>query len=84
MMAVRSVHVGVPQGRVPMPVTMLFGWVDVFTMGMVVMFVVCVTVFVRQFLMRVFMLMTFAQVQPDTERHQGTGGDELQTDALAK
>ena len=73
MVAVRRMQVSVPERRVHMPMAMRLARVDRFLMRMVVMLVVCMTVFVGKFEVLVKMLMAFAEMQPDAESHQGTG-----------
>ena len=73
MVAVRRMQVSVPERRVHMPMAKRLARVDRFLMRMVVMLVVCMTVFVGKFEMLVKMLMAFAEMQPDAESHQGTG-----------
>ena len=51
--------------------------------GVSMMFVVNVPMFVLDRFVRMIMLMAFGQMQPEAERHQRAGDDQLNRDRLA-
>ena len=74
VMAVGQMCMRVVQGRMHMPMAVHRAGGDNGIVRMVVMFVVRVAMFVRNFAVRVRMFVAFAQMQPHADRHQSTGG----------
>ena len=69
MVNIRIVRVRMTQGLVTMPVTVCLG--QQFRIRvMLMMFIVTVTMFMFHRLMNVFVLMSFGQMQPDSNAHQ--------------
>lgn len=73
MVAVRRMRVGVSERRGHLPMAMCLTQLDGSLMRMIVMVVVCMTVFVHKLEMFVNMLVAFAEMQPDAEGHQRAG-----------
>ena len=84
VVAVRRMRVSVPQRRVHMPMAVRLCGIDESLMWMVMVVVVCMTVFVAEFGVLVKVLVVFAEMQPDSEGHQGAGRDQLQGDGFAE
>ena len=81
MMKVRVVRMPVPERLVPVPVCVRLGRRAL--VGVLMMWVVDMTVFVLDRFVRVVMLMAFGQMQPEAKSHQRTGEDELSRHRLA-
>lgn len=84
MVTVRRVRMRVSERRMPMPMTVSLGRIDNFVVRVIVMFVVDMPMLVRECRMLVHMLMVFAQMQPDTQGHQGSCGAKLKRDGFAQ
>ncbi len=67
-----------------MPMAMSLNQIDGFVVQVIVMFVVSVSMLVRKCQMLVDVLMAFAQMQPNTQSHQGSCGAELKRDGFAE
>jgi len=76
MMDVRIVRVSVDKFLVPVPVRVWFAGRVVRSMSVLMMFIVSVRVLVFHRLVPVFMLVTFSEMKPDTQRHEDGGGNE--------
>lgn len=76
--------VGVSEGEVSMPMAMSLSRLDGFVVQVIVMFIVSVSMLVRKWRMLMDVLMAFAQMQPNTQSHQGSRGAELKRDGFAK
>ena len=61
------------QHVVPMLMTVLGAWGNRIAMVVLVMLIMHMLVLMFQRFVRVFMFVTFGEVQPDAERHQTTG-----------
>lgn len=75
-MQVRIVRMRMPQWFVAMPVTMGFSAIPAIVVCVLMMRVVGMRMFVFERVVLVLMLMVFADVQPDPERHQRCGPPE--------
>lgn len=82
VMDIRIVGMPVPKRRVPMPVRMRLRYRPF--VGMAMMVVVNVAVLVLERVVRMVMDVLLSQMEPDAERHQHAGEDQLQRDRLLK
>src|ERR1700734_1255974 len=82
MMQVRVVRMPVPQPVMPVPVRMRLAHRPL--VGMLMMMVVDMAVLVLDRFVRVVVLMVFGQMQPEAERHQRAGDDQLNRDRLVQ
>ncbi len=76
-MNVRVMRMLVRDWFVPVRVRMRFAAIPIELMGMLMMFVMRMSMLMLDRLVRVFMLMRLSQVQPDAEGHQRTGPPEM-------
>jgi len=81
---VRKVRVAMHQRIVHMRMGVRFLAVPWEVMRVLVMFVVAMAMIVSQWLMRVLVSMTFADMQPNTHRHQCTGQPERKVWVLSE
>lgn len=84
VMDVREVRVAVQQWRVHMRVAVRFFAVPWKVVAVLVVLVVAMTMLVCEGLVRMFMRVPFADMQPDTQGHQCTGQPEGEAGVLAK
>ena len=83
VMNVREVRVAVLQRVVPVRMLVLDAWRDVCRVSMAVVLVVNMRMVVFHCFVLMRMLMTLAQMQPEPERHQGAGKQQVGCQRLA-
>ena len=76
MVNIGVVGMSMRDGRVAMRMRMRFCPVPFKVVFVPVMFIMAMSVRVLEYFVRMGMFVTFAQVQPDAERHQGRCGPE--------
>ena len=81
-MQIGVMRVLVPHRLVLMPMRMRFG--DWAVMVVPVVFVVDVAVFVRERVVKMFMLMSFGEMQPEPQSHQQRRESQLERQWLAE
>src|SRR4051812_17947982 len=84
VMQVRIVRVFVDHGRMPVPMRVRLANRIVWSMAMLVMFIMPMPMLMHHLVMPVLMLMLFGYVQIDAKRHQGARYDQAKCDGLAK
>ncbi len=82
VMHVRHMRVAVVHRLMAMPVCVRFSWRVAWAMSVPMVLIMSMGVCMLNRMMPMFMVVIFGEVQPDAERHQNPGGNQLNRDGI--